>query len=91
MRLIDADELIKKLHETAFLDSDDRAIVLSVIEQEAAKNLEYEREREELRAHIEYLRRQNEGLKGEVKALAFAVRCNGVSGSEVKYEDERLD
>jgi hypothetical protein len=88
MRLIDADELIKKLHETAFHDSDDRAIVLSVIEQVAAKNPEYEKEREELRAHIEYLRRQNESMKGEIKALVFAVRCNGVSGSEVKYEDE---
>lgn len=88
MRLINADTLIEVLHNTAFRDGDDRAIVLSVIEQEAAKNLEYEREREELRAHIEYFRRQNEGLKGEIRALTFVVRCNGVSGSEVKYEDE---
>ena len=87
MRLINADTLIEALHSTAFRDGDDRAIVLSVIEQEAAKNPEYEKEREELRAHIEYLRRENEGLKGEVKAMAFAVRCNGVSGNEVKYEE----
>lgn len=88
MRLINADTLIEVLHNTAFRDGDDRAIVLSVIEQVAAKNPEYEKEREELRAHIEYLCRQNEGLKGEVKAMAFALRCNGFSGNEVKYEDE---
>lgn len=86
MRLINADTLIEVLHNTAFRDGDDRAIVLSVIEQVAAKNLEYEKEREELRAHIEYLSRQNDSMKGEIKALAFAVRCNGISGNEVQYE-----
>lgn len=40
----------------------------------------------ELKAHIEYLSRQNEAMKGEIKALAFAVRCNGISGNEVRYE-----
>ena len=86
MRLINADTLIEALHNTAFHDSNDRSIVYSVIEQVAAKNPEYEKEREELRAHIEYLSRQNDNMKGEIKALTFAVRCNGISGKEVQYE-----
>ena len=36
-------------------------------------------ENDELKAHIEYLSRQAEGMKGEIKALAYSVRCNGVS------------
>lgn len=83
MRLIDSDELIKKLHETAFKDGDDRSIILNVIEKMPIKD---EIECEELKAHIEYLRRQNDSMKGEIKALAFAVRCGGVSGNEVAYE-----
>lgn len=43
---------------------------------------------EELKAHIEYLRRQNDSMKGEMKALIFAVRCCGVSGNEVQYESD---
>lgn len=41
---------------------------------------------EELKAHIEYLSCQAERMKGEIKALAYSVRCNGVSGNEVHYE-----
>ena len=43
-------------------------------------------ENDELKAHIEYLSRQVECMKGEIKALAYSVRCNGVSGNEVPYE-----
>ena len=43
-------------------------------------------ENEELKTHIEYLSRQSERMKGEIKALAYSVRCNGVSGNEVHYE-----
>lgn len=42
----------------------------------------------ELKAHNEYLRRQNDSMKGEIKALKFAVRCCGVSGNEVQYESD---
>ena len=31
---------------------------------------------------------ENARLKGEVKALAYAVQVNGVSGNEVPYEDD---
>lgn len=86
-RLIDVDELIEKLHGTAFKDGDDRSIALSVIDKMPIKdNIEMEKICEELRANIEYFNRQNNAMKGEIKALAFAVRCNGVSGNEVQYE-----
>lgn len=89
MRLIDSDELIKKLHETAFKDGDDRSIILNIIEKMPIKDeIETEKMCEELKAHIEYLRRQNDSMKGEIKALAFAVRCGGVSGDEVAYETD---
>lgn len=44
------------------------------------------RQNDELKAHIEYLSRQVERMKGEIKALAYSVRCNGVSGNEASYE-----
>lgn len=44
------------------------------------------RQNDDLKAHIEYLSRQVERMKGEIKALAYSVRCNGVSGNEVPYE-----
>lgn len=37
----------------------------------------------EFKSQIEYLTRENERLKGEIKGLRFAIRCNGVSGNEV--------
>lgn len=43
-------------------------------------------ENDELKAHVEYLSRQAERMRGEIKALAYSVRCNGVSGNEVHYE-----
>lgn len=43
-------------------------------------------ENNELKAHIEYLSRQVERMKGEIKALAYSVRCNGASGNEVPYD-----
>ena len=86
-RMIDADALIEKLHGTAFKDGDDRSIVLNIIDNMPIKdNIEMEKMCEELRAHIEYLNRQNNTMKGEIKALTFAVRCNGMSGNEVRYE-----
>ena len=89
MRLIDADALIEKLNGTAFKDGDDRSIVLNIIDKMPIKdNIEMEKMCEELKAHIECLRRQNDSMKGEIKALIFAVRCCGVSGNEVRYESD---
>lgn len=38
----------------------------------------------DLEGRIEYLNRLNERLRGEIDGLRFAVRCNGVSGGEVR-------
>lgn len=90
MKLIDTDVLIEELHKTAFKDGDDRSVVLNIIEKMPIKDeIEMEKVCEELKAHIEHLRRQNDSMKGEIKALVFAVRCGGVSGNEVRYEANR--
>lgn len=39
-----------------------------------------------LKSGIDFYRENNLKLQGQIKALAFAVRCNGVSGGEVEYE-----
>lgn len=38
----------------------------------------------DLEGHIEYLNHQYERLRGEIEYLRFAVRCNGISGGEVR-------
>lgn len=43
-------------------------------------------ENEELKAHVDYLSRQADRMRGEIKALAFSVRCNGVSGGDIRYD-----
>lgn len=80
--------LIDKIHCTAFKDGDDRSIILNIVENMLPMDVELEKICEELRAHIEYLKRQNDSMKGEIKALTFAVRCGGISGNEVTYESD---
>lgn len=85
MRLIDAAELMEHVYRDR-LDSRERIAEMiadaptCIDQNETAKMIE------ELKAHVEYLRRHNDSMKGEIKALAFAVRCNGISGNEVMYE-----
>lgn len=43
------------------------------------------REVKELQEYSHHLERENENLKGQIKALSYAVRVNGVSGNEVNY------
>ena len=38
----------------------------------------------EMQANIDYLKCQNERLRGENDGLRFALRCNGVSGGDVR-------
>ena len=51
---------------------------------------ELKRENNNLKADIDYLSRQVECMKGEIKALAYCVRCNGVSGNEVSYWNDDM-
>ena len=39
---------------------------------------------EEVKKHNEYLQRKNVMLEGKIDALKFALRCNGISGADVR-------
>ena len=87
MRLIDADTLMEHVYRDRL---DSRELIADMVKNAptVTSAIEMEKMCEELRAHIEYLSRQNNMMKGEIKALAFVVRCNGVSGNEVRYETD---
>ena len=90
MRLIDADELMEHVYRDKL---DSRELIAKMVENAPTVTTvaETRKAQEELMAHIEYLSRQNESMKGEIKALVFAVRCGGISGAEVSYENWRRD
>ena len=46
-------------------------------------------ENNSLKADIDYLSSQVECMKGEIKALAYCVRCNGASGKNIPYDWKR--
>ena len=86
MRLIDADELMEHVYRDKL---DSRELIAAMV-QNAPTVCGVDSYRvlcEELKAEISHYRIENNRLKGEIKALAFAVRCNGVCGNEVRYED----
>jgi len=85
MRLIDADELMEHVYRDTLYS---RELIAAMV-QNAPTVCEVDSYRvlcEELKAAINHYQIENNRLKGEIKALAFAVQCNGVSGNEVKYE-----
>ena len=47
-------------------------------------------ENNSLKADIDYLSRQVKRMKGEIKALAYCVRCNGASGKNIPYDWKRF-
>ena len=68
------------------------AIALDMQDQSTATDIDREdlkRENNNLKADIDYLSRQVECMKGEIKALAHSIRCNSVSGKDVPYEWKR--
>lgn len=85
MRPIDADELLEHVYRDRL---DSRELIAEMINNaptiEEIKQIKIQQG--ELQARIHQCIRENEILRGQVKALAFAVRCNGVSGNEVRYE-----
>lgn len=47
------------------------------------ENKELKMQVKELSCHIQYKEREIARLEGRIAGLEFAIRCNGVSGSEV--------
>lgn len=74
MRLIDADKVVEELHGTAFLEGDDRTIVLAIIE--AMPNETHE---------VEELRKENKRLEKELKEAILAGEHN-----RHLFEEEQL-
>lgn len=87
MRLIDADELMDHVYRDKL---DSRELIAEMVKNAptVTVNEELVKRCQELSANAEYLRSENSKMRGQIVALAFAVRCNGVSGNEVKYEDD---
>lgn len=87
MRLIDADELMEHVYRDKL---DSRELIADMVNNAPTVPdvAETKKVCEELKANIEYLNRKNERMRGEIKALVFAVRCGGVSGNEVTYETD---
>lgn len=85
MRLIDADELMEHVYRDKL---DSRELIAEMVKNAptAHSGEDYRLMCEELKAANDHYRLENRVLKGEIKALAFAVRCNGVGGNEVMYE-----
>ena len=54
------------------------------VEQMLSESKSYQMQAEEYLGHIKCLEAQIERLNGVIEGLKFAVRCNGVSGSEVR-------
>ena len=86
MRLIDADELMEHVYRDKL---DTRELIAAMVSNApTVETYDLKLKCEELKAHVEYLRKCNDFMKGEIKALAFAVRCGGISGNEVGYETD---
>lgn len=81
MRLIDADELIEHVWRDKL---DSRELIAEMIE--GAPTVIIKKENDNLKTQVEYLSRENYAMRAEIKALVFAVKCQGVSGNEVNYE-----
>ena len=87
MRLIDADVLMEHVYRD---ELDSRELIAEMVKNAptAHSGEDYRLMCEELRAINGKFQDENNRLKGEIKALAFAVRCNGISGNDVRYEDD---
>ena len=85
MSLINREALIAEYDRVRFFEPG-MARKLIVDAPEVDVDEEMEKKCHELECHVEYLAKVNARLRGQITALAFAVRCNGVSGNEVRYE-----
>lgn len=85
MRLIDADALMDHVYNDKL---DSRELIAQMVNNAPTimDHTEKQMELNEIKEHVRYLNEKNNMLIAEVKALAFAVRCGGISGKEVHYE-----
>lgn len=90
MRLIDANVLMAELHDVCFVKEEDRKLIYELIERQPSGDIdkEWAKRCQELQNRVDFVTRQNENLRGQIRALVFAVRCGGVSGNEVQYETD---
>lgn len=52
------------------------------------KELEMKTRIENLKAQIKYLQEKVSHMSGEIEAYRFCIRCNGVSGADMRGTDE---
>ena len=47
-------------------------------------NKDLSRQLEEMKSHLEYVEADRNMLRGRIQGLEFAIRCDGISGAEVR-------
>ncbi len=91
-RLVKPDDALKETMHMELFGRD-----YPVVPVEALKKLSYDAEDaeeleemtaryKEIKSRSEQFQLENAKLKGQIQAMVFALRCNGVSGETVPYE-----
>lgn len=73
-------EMREKLDAVTFHNEELKAYIHNLEEQ----NKELEEQKRELKASRDFLNLEATRLRGRISGLEFAIRCNGVSGAEVR-------
>lgn len=82
--VMDPRELVKDLADKIGLDNL-MAAAHDLQDEPEPNELDYLRQlNEELGKQTEILKRRNAELNGQIDALKFALRCNGISGADVR-------
>lgn len=82
--VMDPRELVKDLADRIGLDNL-MAAAIDLQDEPEPNELDHLRQlNEELGKQTEILKRRNAELNGQIDALKFALRCNGISGADVR-------
>lgn len=82
--VMDPRELVKDLANRIGLDNL-MAAAIDLQDEPDPNELDHLRKlNEELGKQTEILKRRNAELNGQIDALKFALRCNGISGADVR-------
>lgn len=82
--VMDPRELVKDLADRIGLDNLIAAAHDLQDEPEPNELDHLKRLNAKLEEHVEYLERKGAMLEGKIDALKFALRCNGISGADVR-------